>query len=106
MILFVVTAVVLAGVDINGGRGTVLGIVLALFLLGTLRNGMGLANIAGPSQTVVFGALLVLGVLRPVLARPSPEAAGDADRPNRREAHRHSEHVPSTEGETPHVDPI
>jgi rhamnose transport system permease protein len=78
MILFVVTAVVLAGVDINGGRGTVLGIVLALFLLGTLRNGMGLANIAGPSQTLVFGALLVLGVLRPILMRaiagrrPSP----------------------------------
>jgi rhamnose transport system permease protein len=69
MILFVVTAVVLAGVDINGGRGTVLGIVLALFLLGTLRNGMGLANIAGPSQTVVFGALLVLGVLRPIAMR-------------------------------------
>ena len=65
-ILFVVTAVVLGGVDINGGRGTVLGVVLALFLLGTLRNGMGLANIAGPTQTVVFGALLVVGVLRPI----------------------------------------
>jgi rhamnose transport system permease protein len=69
MILFVVTAVVLAGVDINGGRGTVLGIVLSLLLLGTLRNGMGLANIAGPVQTVVFGALLVIGVLRPILMR-------------------------------------
>jgi rhamnose transport system permease protein len=66
MILLVVTAVVLGGVDINGGRGTVPGVVLALLLLGTLRNGMGLANIAGPTQTVVFGSLLVLGVLRPV----------------------------------------
>ena len=64
MILFVVTAVVLGGVDINGGRGTVLGVLLALLLLGTLRNGMGLANIAGPTQTVVFGALLLIGVLR------------------------------------------
>jgi len=68
MILFVVTAVVLGGVDINGGRGTVLGVVLALLLLGTLRNGMGLANIAGPTQTVVFGALLLIGVLRPFVA--------------------------------------
>jgi rhamnose transport system permease protein len=68
MILLVVTAVVLGGVDINGGRGTVPGVVLALLLLGTLRNGMGLANIAGPTQTVVFGSLLVLGVLRPVAA--------------------------------------
>ncbi len=68
-ILFVVTAVVLGGVDINGGRGSILGVVLALFLLGTLRNGMGLANVAGPTQTVVFGALLIVGVLRPVIAR-------------------------------------
>ena len=59
-ILFVVTAVVLGGVDINGGKGTVLGVVLALFLLGTIRNGMGLANIAGPIQTVVLGGLLTL----------------------------------------------
>jgi rhamnose transport system permease protein len=68
MILMVVTAVVLGGVDINGGRGTVLGVVLALLLLGTLRNGMGLANIAGPTQTVVFGSLLLVGVLRPMAA--------------------------------------
>lgn len=67
-ILFVVTAVVLGGVDINGGRGTVLGVVLALFLLGTIRNGMGLANIPGPTQTVVLGVLLVAGVLHPVLS--------------------------------------
>jgi rhamnose transport system permease protein len=67
-ILFVVTAVVLGGVDINGGKGTVLGVVLALFLLGTIRNGMGLANIAGPIQTVVLGALLTLGVLLPALS--------------------------------------
>ena len=29
---------------------------------------MGLANIAGPTQTVVLGALLIVGVLRPVIA--------------------------------------
>ena len=67
MILLVVTAVVLGGADINGGRGTVLGVVLSLFLIGTLRNGMGLANVPGPTQTVVFGALLILGVLRPIV---------------------------------------
>ncbi|MDR3376490.1 MAG: ABC transporter permease [Ancalomicrobiaceae bacterium] len=67
-ILFVVTAVVLGGIDINGGRGTISGVVLALFLLGTIRNGMGLANIGGPTQTVVLGSLLVAGVLRPAAA--------------------------------------
>jgi rhamnose transport system permease protein len=69
LILFVVTAVVLGGVDINGGKGSILGVVLALLLLGTLRNGMGLANVAGPTQTVVLGALLIVGVLRPVITR-------------------------------------
>jgi rhamnose transport system permease protein len=67
-ILFVVTAVVLGGMDINGGRGTISGVVLALILLGTIRNGMGLANIGGPTQTVVLGFLLVGGVLRPAFA--------------------------------------
>lgn len=66
--LFVVTAVVLGGVDIYGGKGTVLGVVLALLTLGTLNNGMGLANIPGPTQTVVFGLLLIGSVLAPRLA--------------------------------------
>jgi rhamnose transport system permease protein len=73
-ILFVVTAVVLGGVDINGGRGGILGVVLALFLLGTMRNGMGLANIAGPTQTIVLGGLLIVGVLRPVIFRAAAGA--------------------------------
>jgi len=75
-ILFVVTAVVLGGVDINGGRGTIGGVVLALILLGTIRNGMGLANIGGPTQTVVLGALLVAGVLRPLIASALLRLAG------------------------------
>ena len=63
MLLFIVTAVVLGGVDIFGGRGRVAGVLLALLLLGTLKNGMGLANFAGPVQTLVIGALLVAAVL-------------------------------------------
>jgi len=63
VILLVITAVVLGGVDINGARGTVLGVTLSVLLLGTLTNGMGLANVPGPTQTVVFGSLLVLSVL-------------------------------------------
>jgi rhamnose transport system permease protein len=65
--LFVVTTVVLGGVDIYGGRGSVLGVVLALLVLGTLSNGMGLANVPGPTQTVVFGLLLIASVLIPRL---------------------------------------
>ena len=52
-----------------GWKGAIFGVVLALFLLGTMRNGMGLANVAGPTQTIVLGALLIVGVLRPILFR-------------------------------------
>jgi rhamnose transport system permease protein len=68
--LLVVTAVVLGGVDIYGGRGSILGVVLAVLILGTLSNGMGLANVAGPTQTVVFGLLLIGSILLPrIVAR-------------------------------------
>lgn len=63
LLLLIVTAVTLGGVDIFGGKGRVLGVFLALLLLGTLRNGMGLANFSGPLQSLVIGFLLVGSVL-------------------------------------------
>jgi rhamnose transport system permease protein len=64
-LLFVVAAVVLGGVDLNGGRGRIIGVVLSILLLGTLYNGMGLANVDAPLQVVVFGLLLIGSVLVP-----------------------------------------
>ncbi len=66
-LLFVVAAVVLGGIDLNGGRGRIVGLVLSVLLLGTLYNGMGLANIDAPIQVVVFGSLLIGSVLLPRL---------------------------------------
>jgi rhamnose transport system permease protein len=63
VILSVITSVVLGGVDINGGKGTVFGVVGSILFLWTLRNGMGLANIAGPIQQLIIGALLIAAVL-------------------------------------------
>jgi rhamnose transport system permease protein len=63
VILGIITSVVLGGVDINGGRGTVLGVLVSTLFLWTLRNGMGLANIAGPIQQLIIGALLLAAVL-------------------------------------------
>lgn len=67
-ILFVLTAVVLGGVSIKGGSGNVLGVVLSIVLLGTLSNGMGLANYPGTTQTLVLGCLLVgsIGIPRTI----------------------------------------
>ncbi|HSK88976.1 MAG TPA: ABC transporter permease [Anaerolineales bacterium] len=66
--LAVITAVVLGGVDINGGKGTMLGATLSLFLIGLMRFGMGLLNIQGQVQGIVVGFLLVLSILLPGVA--------------------------------------
>ena len=50
-LLDVVAAVVLGGVDIFGGSGTILGVLLALVLIADLRNGMQLANLAARPRT-------------------------------------------------------
>jgi rhamnose transport system permease protein len=65
----VVTAVVLGGVDIFGGSGSMLGVVLALFLVAELRNGMQLANLSGASQDMVIGGLLLGAILAGNIAR-------------------------------------
>ena len=61
--LAVITAVVLGGTDIFGGRGSIVGTVLAVFLLGLLRTGMALANVTSDTQLIVTGSLLVVAVL-------------------------------------------
>lgn len=67
--LSVITAVVLGGVDINGGKGTMVGSALSLLLIGLTRFGMGLLNIQGQVQGIAIGLLLILSILLPSMAR-------------------------------------
>jgi len=67
--LDVITAVVLGGVDIFGGQGNMVGVVLALFLIGVVRYGMSLKNVPGQVQTTVVGMLLIVAILLPQLLR-------------------------------------
>jgi rhamnose transport system permease protein len=60
---------VLGGVDINGGKGSMLGSVLSLLLIGLMRFGMGLLNIQGQVQGIAIGLLLILSILLPSLVR-------------------------------------
>jgi rhamnose transport system permease protein len=80
ILLFIVTAVVLGGIDIFGGRGNVAGLFLSLLLLGTLKNGMGLANVPGSVQTLVIGTLLIGSVLV-AQAKSPPGSAGRVRKP-------------------------
>jgi rhamnose transport system permease protein len=66
--LDIITMVLLGGVSIFGGSGSIYGVLLAILLILNLRNGMGLLNISGNAQTGVIGALLILSVLVPNMA--------------------------------------
>jgi rhamnose transport system permease protein len=66
--LDIITMVLLGGVSIFGGSGSLWGVLLSILIILNLRNGMSLANFSGHMQTGVIGVLLILSVLIPNLA--------------------------------------
>ena len=63
--LDIITMVLLGGVSIFGGSGTLTGVVLSILIILNLRNGLSLVNISGNTQTGMIGLLLILSVLIP-----------------------------------------
>lgn len=57
--LEVVTMVVLGGVNILGGSGSIPGVVIAAFVMGMVTFGLGLLNVPGIVMSIVIGALLI-----------------------------------------------
>jgi ribose/xylose/arabinose/galactoside ABC-type transport system permease subunit len=62
-LLSVVTAVVLGGTRLQGGRGGLLGTLIAVAILGVLQNGFALLQVNAFAQDIVQGILLILAVL-------------------------------------------
>lgn len=56
----VLTAVLLGGVPFNGGRGSVLRVVLGVWLIAILKNGLTLLNLGPEIAGIVTGSVLVL----------------------------------------------
>jgi len=67
--LEVISMVILGGVSVSGGRGSILGVVLAAVLLGFVTFGLGLKNIPGIVMQIIVGTLLIVVVGLPELAR-------------------------------------
>ena len=67
--LEVITMVILGGVSIAGGAGTIGGVMLAVLTLGTVTYGLSLANIPGIYMTIVVGVLLLATIALPRLLR-------------------------------------
>ncbi|WP_099826364.1 ABC transporter permease [Oceaniglobus indicus] len=59
MELEVVTMVVLGGVSILGGSGTIPGVVIAAFVMGLVTFGLGLLNVPGIVMSILIGCLLI-----------------------------------------------
>jgi ABC-type xylose transport system permease subunit len=57
--LHVITAVVIGGTSLSGGRGTMLGTVIGALIFGTLSNGMNLMGVNSNWQLIVTGQILL-----------------------------------------------
>jgi len=55
----VITAVVLGGISLSGGKGRVLDVLVASIFLGMIANGLILLGVSGYTQEIVSGAILI-----------------------------------------------
>ena len=62
-----ITMVVLGGVAITGGAGTIPGVVLAALIMGLVTFGFGLLNVPGIVMSIFVGVLLIAVIALPIL---------------------------------------
>jgi rhamnose transport system permease protein len=65
--LEIISIVILGGISVWGGKGSILGVVLASLVFGLVTFGLGLMNIPGIVVSIFTGALLILVVAVPAL---------------------------------------
>jgi L-arabinose transport system permease protein len=61
--LNVISACVLGGVSLMGGRATISGVAIGVLIMGTAENVMNLLNVSAFYQYLVRGAILLVAVL-------------------------------------------
>jgi len=64
-----ITAVVLGGTSLFGGRGVILGSLVGAVIVGVFRNGLTLMDVASVYQTLITGILVILAVAADQLSR-------------------------------------
>ena len=79
--LAVVAAVLLGGVSIFGGKGSLPGVLAGVVLLAALQNALRLEDVSGQALNIVTGVLLVLSVLLPNIATSRPQQLAAAETP-------------------------
>lgn len=61
--------VILGGVSINGGSGSLLGVILAIVVLGMFTFGLQMMNVPGIVMSMILGGLLIVSMIVPILIR-------------------------------------
>jgi rhamnose transport system permease protein len=64
-----ITMVVLGGISILGGSGTIPGVLIAAFIMGLVTFGFGLLNVPGIVMSIFIGFLLIMVIAAPILYR-------------------------------------
>lgn len=62
-----ISMVVLGGFSTSGGKGRFVGAIIAIFIVGFLRYGLGLINVPSQVMLIIIGALLIGAVMIPKL---------------------------------------
>jgi fructose transport system permease protein len=70
-----ITAVVLGGTSLFGGRGVILGSLIGALIVGVIRNGLTLMGVASVYQILITGILVILAVATDQLSRRQSERA-------------------------------
>lgn len=61
--LDVITAALLGGVSIMGGKGTIQGAMIGIVIIGILRNGLNMMGMSSIYQSIILGVLLLIAVV-------------------------------------------
>jgi ribose transport system permease protein len=64
-----IAAVIIGGASFFGGRGTVLGVLSGVIIIGLLRNGLNINNVSAFWQMILIGVVIILAVYLDVLRR-------------------------------------
>jgi rhamnose transport system permease protein len=97
MTLTVATVVLLGGVNIFGGSGTIPGVALAVLCVAVMQNALRLASVTVEVQSIALGLLLILSVVIPTFAHQAKSALDRArrGRPPPADSIAHGEAAPS-----------
>jgi ribose transport system permease protein len=73
MIYDVLLVVVLGGIGLNGGRGSVRNVLVGTFMVGVLLNGMTILDISYPVQNLIKSAMLLIALIADTTLNPRDE---------------------------------